>query len=111
MAKIPGKPKASVPMPKPIGTAGPVKRKGAKKLAKTVRGRKTAKGKPKNFKYDKKTGLKKRKDPRKQRIAKKAAMKRRGKHLKASVKRKISKTARKTARTGRIGGGKGRRAK
>lgn len=112
MAKIPGKPRASVPMPKPIKSAGPVKRKGVKKLAKTVVGRKTAKGKAKsNFKFDKKTGLKKRKNPTLQRRAKKAAMKRRGKHLKASVKRKISKTARKTARTGRIAGGKGRRAK
>lgn len=110
---IPGKPKASVPMPKPIGSAGPVKRKGVKKLAKTVVGRKTAKGKPKtkNYKFDKKTGMKKRKNPTLQRRAKKAAMKRRGKHLKASTKRKIKLTARKTARTGRIAGGKGRRAK
>jgi len=64
-----------------------------------------------NFKYDKKTGQKKRKNPTLQRRAKKAAMKRRGKHLKASTRRKIAKSVRKTVRTGRIGGGKGRRVK
>jgi hypothetical protein len=56
----------------------------------------------KNYVYDKKTGRKRRIDIKRSRAAKKGARKRRGKHLKAATKLKISKSnrrARKTRRT------------
>ncbi len=64
---------------------------------------------PPNFRYDKKTGRKRRVDLKRSRKAKLAARKRRGKHLKASTKMKIRRSLAKTNRTGRTQGGKGRR--
>lgn len=56
----------------------------------------------KTYTYDKKTGRKRRIDPKRSRIAKLAARKRRGKKMKASTKRKIAlanKKARRSKRT------------
>jgi hypothetical protein len=50
---------------------------------------------------DKKTGRKRRVDPKRSRAAKSAARKRKGKHLSVATKRKIALGEKKTARTGR----------
>lgn len=58
--------------------------------------------KRKVYTYDRKTGRKRRIDPKRSRIAKMAARKRRGKKMKAATKRKISlanKKARRIKRT------------
>lgn len=55
---------------------------------------------------DKKTGRKRKVDPTKSKIAKRAAMKRKGKPLKAATRLKIRKALKKVAKTGRTSSGR-----
>lgn len=56
--------------------------------------------------YDKKTGRKRRVDPKRSRIAKKAAKKRRGKRLSTATRRKISKGVRMARKRNRTKSGR-----